>query len=319
MSIEQCLQHTGCVLEEPSIKDYDYELIAGSTGVVAPVKAKAKVIYNQGDIDSCVGMAVAGQETVQNGIVVSPRIVWAGAKEQDNFQGWGTTIKKGFESLINKKTLPFGDIDESVAIPRDEYMRVTLTDAQKKKAESYSISSYWTIINREANVPLIYDALKNGNALVTSMMWHSSYNRPVKGFLPQPDTSVGGHAFILDELRIINGELCGVFANSFGPSWGEKGYFYIPVREFMSRGLGQFWVSVDIESNTAKILNRYQTKLIKNANSPKVYYVKGNAITWIRNERAFFWGRDDMKVWGNWADVLTIDTPIVETETLFIE
>jgi hypothetical protein len=150
-------------------------------------------------------------------------------------------------------------------------------------------------------------------------MWYEEYNRPVKGFLPVGRTAVGGHMIVLDELAIINGELCGVFANSFGEAWGEKGYFYIPIREFQARGLGSFWFTLDVEGNYAKILNRYQGQLIKNQSSPKVYYVKGNSVTWVRNERAFFWGRDDMKVWGNWPEVLTIDTPITETETLFIE
>jgi hypothetical protein len=307
---------TGCVLEEPNVKDYDAGLILASTGIVKPVKAKTKQIYNQGQMPACVGMAIAGQETTQNGVVVSPRIIFAGAKEYDNFQGWGTSIARGFKSLQVKKTLPYGDIDENVGMPEDEYMRVTLTDAQKKKAERYSISSSWGIVKygEDINFSLVYEALNSGMPLVTSMMWFESYNRPVKGFLPKPNYAVGGHAFILDELALINDELCGAFANSWGKNWGEKGYFYIPIREFKERGILQLWLTADIESDKAKILNRYQGQLIREKlPSPRHFFVNNGQIAHIKNEESFKFGRG--LFWGDWNTAIEVDTIIQEDLT----
>jgi hypothetical protein len=68
-----------------------------------------------------------------------------------------------------------------------------------------------------------------------------------------------------------------------------------------------------VSSNRDVILRDYRGKLIKNANSPKVYHVDkmGQQIVWIENEEKFHYNR--RQGWhGGFDTVLTINIPIQE-------
>ena len=114
----------------------------------------------------------------------------------------------------------------------------------QKEALKYRGGSYWRI------VPITAENIKqaiyqNQVPVLIGMSWHRNFNRPEKdGKLPLPDKkSVGGHAVCCvgwNKNKIY-------FRNSWGPKWGNNGYFYILEEEFEKYPIWDCWVLLDYE------------------------------------------------------------------------
>jgi C1A family cysteine protease len=72
--------------------------------------------------------------------------------------------------------------------------------------------------------------LDKQNAVVFAMTVYQSFARPVNGVIPVPDTRnekiLGGHALECVGYDDFKGWL--IMKNSWGPDWGDHGYFYMP-------------------------------------------------------------------------------------------
>lgn len=305
-------QSTGCIIEPPDERDYKYEVISGGrTDLPKEFIIKDVPHFYQNGIDSCVGTAVTGAKSSQDKIKLSPRVAWHNAKKIDNYKGWGARISNALKGLMDTGLLPYGIYNEEVVgVDRDDYMKLELTTADKLLAEKYRAKSYWRAGYGATNIPSIKQALYEQKVpLVTSMTWRSGYDRPTRGFLtPHSGEQVYGHAFICKGWGVKNKREYFVFQNSWKNTWGDKGDFYIYTDELHLYSLGGFYVIMDMPKDKASILANYQGQLIKNPNSPKVYYI-GKQIAWIENEEKFKYGRGE-GWWGDWKDIETIDTPI---------
>ena len=62
---------------------------------------------------------------------------------------------------------------------------------------------------------------------------------------------------------------------------------------------------------TVDLARKYKDSLIKNADSPKVYYSNGKQIAWIKDEPSFLFGYD-AKFWGYWDSIKTVQEKIKE-------
>lgn len=322
---------TGCIIEPPDERDFLYEDIAGGE-VVLPKEFEIKNVphFYQGPIDACVGMTVAAAKSLQEGKKLSPRVLWAMAKAAQGYRGWGTSITLTMSKLAEFGDTLFGKFNEEVlGVNREDYMRVTLTDAIKADMEQYKIKSYWRAGYSHRLIEQTKQALYEQNIpLITSMDWYSEYNYPTNGFLPNKrENAAGGHAFILKGWRTDKkGREYLVFQNSWRETWGDNGDFYIYTDELQNFGLGSFYVLTDIELDRAKIISRYKGQLIKNAKrddmteaeAAKVYYVGPNTgkLIWIENPAKFEYGRDE-RWWGDWGDIITIPERIEKEDIVF--
>ncbi len=312
----EIVQRTGCHLEAPDERDFDYELIAGGQSELPErFRVQTKQILNQGSIDACVGFAVATSKSVQEGKELSPRFLWSLAKAQQSYVGWGTYISYALKALVNDGDVLYGEVSEDVTMDRDSYMRLNVTPELRSKAAPNKAQSYWRVRawNTHKDIEAVKQALyEEKHPLITSMRWYSPYNNPIKGFLPQPSGNGLGHCFVLvgwdtDQ----HGREYLIFQNSWSEHWGDNGHFYIHTDELEEYGLGSFYAITDIPLDKGKILSKYAGKIIKNTNSPKVYYVNGKQIAWIKNEPSFHFGTDS-GFWGTFADVLDVEEPITE-------
>lgn len=303
----------GCILEPPDARDYLYDDIAGGIELPKNFVLDAEHVYQNG-IDSCVGHAVSAAKSVQEGEKLSPRYQWHLAKKEQGYKGWGTSVSLCLKQLVANGALPFGTFNEDVVgVDREDYMRLEVSEALQELAQKYRAKSYWRAGWGTTNLEMVKQAIYEQKVpLVTSMQWYREYDKPIKGFLPEPKTPSYGHAFILKGWKTDSkGREYFVFQNSWRDTWGDKGDFYIYVDELDKYRLGSYYAITDIESDKAKILATYKGKLIKNADSPKVYYVGKGVIGWIKNEPSFYFGRD-AGFWGDWKDVITIQPQITE-------
>lgn len=315
--MENLKLHTGCQIEPPKSTDYPYEIIAGASSEPLPKEFEIDMPWHfyQNGIDSCVGMAVANAKSVQEGKEVSPRVLWGLAKKEEEYKGWGTYVNLVLEALIKIGTTDFGYLNEEVVgVDRMDYMKFPVDEALKNAAKPNKALSYWWVKGwqwGEYDVEVLKRAMFDEKMpLITTMWWYSSYNTPVNGFLPLPFGDRSGHAFVLRGWRVDqNGREYLVFRNSWRKEWGIDGDFYIYSDEVHKYHVSTCYVITDIPQDKASIIAKYQGKLIRNANKPEHYYVGKRYIAHIKNEKSFYFGRDN-GFWGDWGDTITIDTPI---------
>lgn len=112
-----------------------------------------------------------------------------------------------------------------------------------KEAETFSKLTYWSVNQTENDIK---NCLYQGFPIALGILVYSSFltrNASRTGIIPMPsakDTVEGGHAIILVGYNDIQRRFkC---MNSWGKSWGDKGYFYIPYDYILSSNLAaDFW------------------------------------------------------------------------------
>jgi len=77
--------------------------------------------------------------------------------------------------------------------------------------------------------------------VVFSMRWAKSYSKPKNGVLPLPDVWKTGHCVVAvgwtEDALIVR--------NSFGKSWGDKGHFYIPFKDWDKHEIWNAYILLD--------------------------------------------------------------------------
>jgi len=301
----------GCAIEPHDDRDYSYELISGSTiSDLAEYEVKTDWHFYQNGQPSCCANAMALAKSQQEGKKLSPRFLWGNAKEYQNYSGYGTYPSIVLKQLVDKGALEYDVLDENVKVSRYKYMRFDLDEKEKKEARKNRALSYWYVDNLMSLKIALYESRI---PIPTSMYWYSAYNTPKAGFLPPKPSgeSVGGHMFAFKGWkRDKHDKEYLVFQNSWAQDWGDNGDFYVYSKDFHKYGFRRFYIITDIPQDRAIILNKYQKQLIKNADSPKVYFVLRDKIAWIENSANFEFGMG--KLWGGWDDIKTIENPIKE-------
>ena len=289
--------------------DFDYALL-GAAEVELPKSFSVEIPFylNQKKIDACAGMGAATAKSIQDGVQLSPRILWGLAKKADDYIYWGTSFQQIMKQLQTIGALPYGTIDESTDVDREQYMRFELTPEQLEEAKKYRGLSYWRPRSSELTKQALYE---QRIPLVVYCDWWTSYNYPVDGWLPKPTGKmVGGHLFVRKGWDVdAQGREYTKFRNSWSKNWGKDGDFYIYTDELYSYGIGSSYVIVDMPVEQAKIINAYDGKLVKNADKSDTYFVKAGKIIAIQNEPMFNLGRA-AGFWGDWKDIITIEQVI---------
>lgn len=204
-------------------------------------------IQDQGQLGSCTGNAIAGaiglidrknnkalqvsrlfiyyQERVLEGMVAYD----AGAYIMDGFKAtnrYGACLENLWPYLENKFAL--------------RPTSAAYTDAAKRKVTAYQ---------RCANFAAVKNAVALGQPVVVGFQVYESFESDAVargGIMPYPDTSkealLGGHAVCIvgydDNLR--GGRF--ICRNSWGPAWGDGGYFYMPYQVIKDTKMSDdFW------------------------------------------------------------------------------
>ena len=120
------------------------------------------------------------------------------------------------------------DISQSAVKPPQQ----CYTDALKKRAVVYNIHN---------DMNSMKNCLHSGIPFVVGIAVYSSFESKsvaITGYVPNPgirDTLVGGHAVLVcgytDRMQ------CWIVRNSWGASWGAKGYFYLPYQYLLDSSL----------------------------------------------------------------------------------
>ncbi len=135
----------------------------------------------------------------------------------------------------------FGICAESVWPYNASYFSANPTESSYEDAKKRTIGSYYKCRDFED----ILDALNNDVPVVTAIRTYSNFNLlgwngSSELLLPSDrDLLTGGHSVALVGYDRKKEKL--IAKNSFGPLWGDKGYFYIPF-EYVERGFMDSWI-----------------------------------------------------------------------------
>lgn len=227
-------------------RDYTYKLTTKVTPNIVDLRRYCSPIENQGSLGSCTGQAIAGAIELlnkRNGnhrdisrlfIYYYERLI-LGTVNYDS----GAYIRDGI-----KATNHYGASLESywpydIKKFRQEPIVEAKTDALNRKVTRYE---------RVTNFDGCINALSNGYPVIMGFHVYSSFmsmNVARTGMMPYPNTKrerlLGGHAVLL--VGYNKTKKVFIARNSWGTSWGDRGYFYMPFSVVTNTSMSSdYWI-----------------------------------------------------------------------------
>jgi C1A family cysteine protease len=216
----------------PDSRDLVYAPRLASLPPEADLRPSMPPVYDQGQLGSCTGNAIAGAmeyERDRQGLpdfVPSRLFVYYNerALEGTVSSDSGAVIRDGIKVVNTEGVCP------ETLWPYDTGMFTV-----KPPKRCYVAAKKDTAVQYEAIQTLgdLKDAIASKLSVVFGFTVYQSFESQAvaqTGVVPMPDTRhekpVGGHAVVAVGYSDPKGQI--VVRNSWGPSWGDQGYFYLP-------------------------------------------------------------------------------------------
>lgn len=206
-----------------------------SVGQIAPGKIlppsvrldfKFKKVLNQLFCGSCVGKAANAILSAIHQTDLSSLYIYSRCKELDGIPHLEGTYPRVAMKVLQKegscpeKMLPYEDLHVCLKPP-------VANEKQKKAAEQFQIESY----ARCFSLNDIKQAAANGQLVMGSILVTDNFIDYKEGVIgPPTGHNHGYHAVVFCGYDDVIGAVRGI--NSWGPGWGEQGYFWLDYKYF---------------------------------------------------------------------------------------
>jgi C1A family cysteine protease len=240
-------------------RDYIWQPPAGMPLTLATkvdLRANCSPIYDQGQLGSCTGNAIAGALELV---------------ERKNYKGttYATYVFSRLFIYYLERVLEGSVNSDAGAYIRDGFKAVNQTGACLESYWPYVISKFavkppttaYTNAAKQkvvtyaslANLTGIKTAVAAGYPVVLGFLVYASFESAATaktGLMPYPNTKTetfyGGHAICVvgyDDTLAVPGKNPGrlICRNSWGTGWGDKGYFYMPYGIITDGMASDFW------------------------------------------------------------------------------
>lgn len=227
-------------------RDYRYIPTNKSTKNIVDLRRDCSPIEDQGNLGSCTGQAIAGAIELlnkRNGKHndISRLFIYYYERELIGTVNYdsGAYIRDGIK-VTNKKGAPLEKLwPYNIGQFKTKPVPAAINDAEKRK-----VTLYERVMDHQGCM----NAITNGYPVTIGFYVYSSFeSRQVSkfGIMPYPNTKrerlLGGHAVLLvgyDKTKQVY-----IARNSWGPQWGDKGYFYMPFQVIQNKGMSSdFWI-----------------------------------------------------------------------------
>jgi C1A family cysteine protease len=227
-------------------RDYLYAPSSLSVANSVDLRPYCSPVEDQGNLGSCTGQAIAGaiellDKRAGRTLDISRLFIYyyerllEGTINYDN----GAYIRDGIKACYT-----YGAPLESlwpyiISKFRIKPTPAAIVDAAKRKV---------TLYQRATNFDACIDALNNGYPVIVGFSVYSSFQSTTvtrTGMMPYPnirtESLLGGHAVLL--VGYNNSTQRFIVRNSWGPNWGDRGYFYMPYQVIQNTSMSSdFWV-----------------------------------------------------------------------------
>ncbi|HEY1835848.1 MAG TPA: C1 family peptidase [Candidatus Saccharimonadales bacterium] len=252
----------GWLPDLPDQRDVIFDGKAALAKVAAPVpkqvdlRAKCPPVYNQGALGSCTANALAAafdfDRHAEGDPFMTPSrlFIYWNERELEGTTGSdaGARIRDGVKVLKKIGTPPETDWPYDIAEFTDKPNAKSFADARKNEALTYQ--RIVTPLGQPTHDMLA--CLASGYPFVSGITLYESFESPTAtktGVIPMPGKSesvLGGHAIVVVGFEQAKQRF--ICRNSWGKTWGDKGYFYLPFAYLTSRGLASdMWVIKTVE------------------------------------------------------------------------
>ena len=255
------------ILNENTNTQLKYESFSvGSLPSKIDLRLKLPPIIDQGSVGSCTACAIsAAFQYCDPSWIPSELFIYYNTRMLDNNVNTdsGTTISQTVNSIVkygacNKVNWPY-NVNSWSTRPT----KLCYTEALDHQALNYS--------HIQQTYVSMKSCLASGFPFVIGIfLWQSfeSSSAALTGFIPIPDKTkeqyLGGHAVLCcgydDDKKVW------IMRNSWGPRWGDKGYFYVPYSylEDMSNVASDSWKITLVETvKQTDIQNKIVPKIVK--------------------------------------------------------
>lgn len=210
-------------------------------------------VYDQGELGSCSGNAVAAafqfdqmKENIPSWnpsrlfIYYNERMI-EGTINQDS----GAELRDGIRAIST-----YGVCDESVWAYDVTKFTITPSAEAYEQAKQHMAIQY-ARVGQDLNS--LKQTLAGGFPIVVGIILFEAFESDAvaaTGMVPMPnpetDNCLGGHAVLV--VGYDDAKECFIMRNSWGPNWGDKGYFYLPYNYLTNQNLGMdFWVVTQVK------------------------------------------------------------------------
>jgi len=246
-------------------------------------------IRNQSPQDSCVGHGMAVSKSAQEGVEVSERDIFTGAKKRDGDpRGFGTTISAAQKALIEEGVAERSLVDPNPNVP-PEYYRDRASYSTPEVIENRKLHKGLSphYVPRELMRQTIFQFQI---PLVTSCMWYEQDMDMPSGIMEMPHSNpIFGHCFAYIGWIKSNE----IMPNSFGIEFGKDGLFLVPQNGVINR-LNGAQITIDMPVDLVAILKKYNGLDVRVPGEAGHYRIeKGqkrqypDEITWWAHGRLF--------------------------------
>lgn len=228
---------------------------------------KTLSIKDQAPFNTCAWNAITVQKEMDEQKILSVEKLVEKGKQLGLLSGDGFSSLRDNQDIVRK----FGIPEDVYSSPRtyswSEYSRYKWNAEIEANAFSHRSASYWNTKSKND----VLKFLDQGKVFQTGMEWYTGMNQS-GGFGSNgryiieklKGTFVGGHAFVcIGYVKNYAGYgLCLVFQNSFGPNWGDRSLFYMPI-DFAMERCYTFYAQLDIEVDVGRFIQKYEGQYVK--------------------------------------------------------
>ncbi len=251
-------------------RDYKYFNLIGALAdepaVSIDYRSKLPPVFDQEQRGSCVACAsiwtIKAYEEIQQGDYpadgFSAAFLYALCKQNDGMPSEEGTQPKTAMQVLKKygvcqeKTMPYSTLTNLPAPKVPTVSGTALGEAVDFKIETYAqlCSSY--DVSRAQVISTMRKALQREGPFMIALLVFDNFEPDENNFLPLPEGLLrGGHAVgIVGDLPERG---CFILRNSWGTSWGDNGYAYLPYEwltklSYMGWCVLEAWTATDISS-----------------------------------------------------------------------